>query len=151
MSQHGAQPFVRKHLETPAKHGRTPFRKCSRFPLFFLGCPPSPEFFGIFWEIICPGRELQRPKLNHVHPAFSCFCCIFHPPKKSWKSKVSSSSSKPCPLGPCPDDRAQHSVQDSLIESSVRPNPTLVCSKIRSQFYPWGRYFGKVFWEGIFG
>ena len=32
---------------------------------------------------------------------------------------------KPCPLRPCPDDRARNSVQDSLNESSVRPNPTL--------------------------
>ena len=37
---------------------------------------------------------------------------------------------EPFPLGPCPDDRARNSVQDSLIESSVRPNPTLVFSKI---------------------
>ena len=37
--------------------------------------------------------------------------------------------SKPRPLGPCPDDRAQNSVQDSLNESSVRPNPTLVFFK----------------------
>ena len=35
-----------------------------------------------------------------------------------------------------PDDRAQNSVQDSLTESSVRPNPTLFLSKIRSQFSP---------------
>ena len=33
-------------------------------------------------------------------------------------------------LGPCPDDRARNSVQDSLNESSVRPNPTLVFAKI---------------------
>ena len=56
--------------------------------------------------------------------------------KKSWKSKVSPPPSNQGFLGPCPDDRAQNSVQDSLNESSVRPNPTLVFSKIRSQFWP---------------
>ena len=60
----------------------------------------------------------------------------FWPPKKSWKSKLSPPPSKPFPLGPCPDDRAQNSVQDSLNESSVRPTPTLVFSKIRSPFLP---------------
>ena len=55
------------------------------------------------------------------------------PPWKTWKSIPDGPPWKPFPLGPCPDDRAQNSVQDSLNESSVRPNPTLVFSKIRSQ------------------
>ena len=55
-------------------------------------------------------------------------------PQKSWKSKVFENPSKPLPLGPCPDDRAQNSVQDSINESSVRPNPTLVFAKILFQF-----------------
>ena len=42
---------------------------------------------------------------------------------------------KPRPLGPCPDDRAENSVQDSLNESSGDPNPTLVFSKILSGFW----------------
>ena len=37
-------------------------------------------------------------------------------------------------LVPCPDDRAQNSVQDSIDESSVRPNPTLVFAKILFNF-----------------
>ena len=35
--------------------------------------------------------------------------------------------------GPCPDDRAHTSVQDSLNESSGDPNPTLVFSKNKTK------------------
>ena len=90
------------------------------------------KFSGFFRRSFCEGRELRRPKY-HVHPAFYVFP-IFDPPKNSWKSKVSPPPSKPLPLGPCPDDRAQNSVQDSINESSVRPNPTLVFAKILFQF-----------------
>ena len=40
---------------------------------------------------------------------------------------------KPRPLGPCPNDRAQTTIPSSRTETSVRPNPTLVFSKIRFQ------------------
>ena len=64
------------------------------------------------------------------------FFSIFEPPKRSWKSKVSPPLSNQEFLGPCPDDRAQNSVQDSLNQSSVQPNPTLVFSNIRFQLWP---------------
>ena len=57
-------------------------------------------------------------------------------PWKTWKSILDDPPWNPRTLGPCPDDRAQNSVQDSLNESSVRPNPTLFFSKIRFQFWP---------------
>ena len=63
---------------------------------------------------------------------FHVFFLIFDP--KIWKSKVFENPSKPLPLGPCPDDRAQNSVQDSLNESSGDPNPTLVIIKILFKF-----------------
>ena len=53
-------------------------------------------------------------------------------------------------LGPCPDDRAQHSVQDSLNESSVRPNPTLVFSNSLFQFGDFLAWCGGP-WSGPFG
>ena len=65
---------------------------------------------------------------------FACFfgyfpslCSYF---EKSWKSKIFKNLRNRGFLGPCPDDRAQTSVQDSLNESSVRPNPTLVFIRI---------------------
>ena len=57
-------------------------------------------------------------------------------PQKTWKSTLDGPPWNPRTLGPCPDDRAQNSVLDSLNESSVRPNSTLFFSKIRSQFSP---------------
>ena len=57
------------------------------------------------------------------------FFCIFDPPNNSWKSKVSPAPSNQGFLEPCPDDRAQNSVQDSLNESSVRPTPITVFFK----------------------
>ena len=50
-------------------------------------------------------------------------------PAKNKKSPPNDHPWKPFPLGPCPDDRAQNSVQDSLDESSGDPNPTLVFFK----------------------
>ncbi len=88
------------------------------------------KFSGIFRRSFCEGRELRRPKSNHVHPAFSCFFPFLTPPKRSWKSKVSPPPSNQGFLGPCPDDRAQKVVPIALNESSVRPNPTLVFAKI---------------------
>ena len=84
-------------------------------------------FLGFFGRSFCAGRELQRPKSNHVHTAFSCFFLHFPPPQKGHENPR-------FPLRPCPDDRAQNSVQDSINESSVRPNPTLVFAKILFKF-----------------
>jgi len=111
----------------PAKLGRKPltmFEVSLIFWFFGLKTPGNArDFLGDhFARVESSGDQ----KVNHVHLAFSCFFSISDPPKKSQKSRVSSSPSKPRPLGPCPDDRAQNSVQDSLNESSVRPNPTLV-------------------------
>ena len=36
--------------------------------------PENPrKFSGFVRRSFCEGRELRRPKSNHVHPAFSCF------------------------------------------------------------------------------
>ena len=67
--------------------------------------------------------------------------CHFCPPSQYGPTKIQKSIPdgppwKPSPSGPCPDDRAHNSVQDSLNESSVRANPTLVFSEMRFQFWP---------------
>ena len=66
------------------------------------------------------------------------FLSTFDSPKIQ-KSAPGEPPWKPFLLGPCPDCRADNSVQDSLNESSGDPNPTLVFSKILSgfcQFWP---------------
>ena len=90
------------------------------------------DFLGIFGEIILRGSRALETKIWPYSSLIFMFFCIFDP-QKSWKSKVLQNPSKPLPLGPCPDDRAQNSVQDSINESSVRPNPTLVFAKILFQ------------------
>ena len=40
------------------------------------------------------------------------------------------------PLKPCPCDRARNSMQDRLNHFSVRPNPTIVFSILRFDFFP---------------
>ncbi len=37
----------------------------------------KPKFFR---RSFCAGRELRRPKSDHVHPAFSCFFTFLTPP-----------------------------------------------------------------------
>ena len=78
---------------------------------------------SFFWNFFC-------------WEVFQVVFADFWSPWKTWKSTLDDPPWKPFHLGPCPDDRAQNSVQDSLKKSSVRPNPTLVFSKIRSQFWP---------------
>ena len=87
------------------------------------------DFSGFVRRSICTYRELRRPKSNQFQVSFSCFF-LFLTPQEIQKPPPSDPPLKPFSLGPCPDDRAQTSVQDSLNESSVRPNPTLVLSKI---------------------
>ena len=90
------------------------------------------DFLGDhFARVESSGDQTLTMFILHFHVSFSS---ISDPQQKSSKSRVFENPSKPWPLGPCPDDRARNSVQDSLIESSVRPNPSLVFSKIRSQF-----------------
>ena len=105
---------------------------------------------------VAPLRIMRKPFSDgQGRPFFvrslNYFWADFWPPWKTWKSTLDDPPWNPRTLGPCPDDRAQNSVLDSFSESSVRPNPTLVFSKIRSQCWPLGRYFGKVFWAGILG
>ena len=104
--------------------------------------PASPIFFSIipltiFFRLKTPGNfgDFLGDHFARVessgNPNLTMFILDFHvffifDPHKSWKSKVLQNHSKPCPLGPCPDDKAQNYVQGSLNESSVRPNPTLV-------------------------
>ena len=82
------------------------------------------------------GLRALETKIWRCSSCIFMFFCIFDTLKKSWKSKVSPPPSNQGFPGPCPDDRAQNSVQDSLNESSVRPNPTLVFSKILFRFWP---------------
>ena len=117
------------------KNGVKPFRTkieiSLKFSVVWAGNPR--DFSGLFKGSICNYRELRRLKSNQFHLSFSCVFSICAPPVIQ-KSTPNDAPWKPFPLGPCPDDRAQNSMQDSL-ESSVRPNPTLVFSKILFQFY----------------
>ena len=86
-------------------------------------------------------RHLLKSSKNH--PPMVWGFCFWEVPQvffadlwasqKAWKSTPNDPPWRPRPPGPCPDDRAQHSVQDSLNESSVRPNPTLFFSKVLFQ------------------
>ena len=79
----GAQPFV----SAPATPGQ--IRDPGNFDVF-LTFPPTCYVFwsenlwifsGFVWVSFCAGRELQRPKYDHVHPAFSCFFPFVMPQK----------------------------------------------------------------------
>ena len=94
-------------------------------------------------EMLTPLNIMQTPFSNgrgFVFEKFELFCSrIVDPPEKHENPPPPHPPEIPRTLGPYPDNRAQNSVQDSLNESSVRPNPTLVFIKIlvkipRSQF-----------------
>ena len=91
--------------------------------VFFLR---SVNYF--FRAILAPLKFIYKSFSDGQGNLFLRFFCFadFWPPWKTWKSTLDDPPWKPFPLGPCPDDRAQNSVQDSLNESSIRPNPTLV-------------------------
>ena len=59
---------------------------------------------------------------------------LMTPPSK--KIQTFPNPSKPNPLASCPDDRAQKTIPSSRTETSVRPRPTLFCSKVLSNFDP---------------
>ena len=67
---------------------------------------------------------------------FLKFSLLFEkwPPGKSWKHDFSDIPWTLGPSGPSLDARAQNSIQDSLNESSVRPNGTPVMPILRSRF-----------------
>ena len=60
-------------------------RTFSIIPLKIRSFELNQKFLGFFKRSFCEGRELRRPKSNHVHPAFSCFSPFLNPPKKVMK------------------------------------------------------------------
>ena len=77
-------------------------------------------FFLIF------GKSVQNPK-SHIF-------CIFNL-DKSHENRTSSASIEPhMILKPCPSCRSRKKLQTGGIETSIRPNPTLVFSILLSQF-----------------
>ena len=104
----------------------------------FLIWPPQYLFvlrslnylFAKFWHLFksCKNRSPMVREFCFVKCKLF-FSRIFDPPEKHENPPWTTPPWNPRTLGPCPDDRAQHSVQDSLNESSVRPDPTLVFFK----------------------
>ena len=90
------------------------------------------KFFFEIWALLksfkndCP---MVREKISEVSQVF-----FFEkwPPGKSWKNNFSGIPWNQGPSGPPLDARAPNSVQDSLNESSVRPNGTPVTPVLRS-------------------
>ena len=83
-----ARPFVRDPQEKSGNPRPPGIRIFLRLPLKvgFVELKTPGIVSGFFWRSFCEGRELQRPKSNHVHPSFSCFfSSIFDPPKKVMK------------------------------------------------------------------
>ncbi len=90
-------------------------------PFFFCR-----DFLGDhFARVESSGNKNQTMLGLHFHVCFVTF-----DRQQIQKSKVYRPPSNQGFPGPCPDDRAHNSVQDSLNQSSVRPNPTLVFAKV---------------------
>ena len=85
-------------------------------------------FFWFFWNLL-KTRSLVffSPEIYETIRSFNyLFFVETWPPGKSWKHNFSDIPWTLGPSGPSLDSRAQNSVQDSLNESSVRPNGTPV-------------------------
>ena len=85
------------------------------------------SFFCEFWALLESFKNhfpMVRTKINLR--SFSSLFFEKWPPGKSWKHDFSDIPWTLGPSGPSLDSRAQNSVQDSLNESSVRPNGTSV-------------------------
>jgi len=106
----------------------------SKSSLTFRFFGPNTPGFVLGWDHFARVESSRDQNLTMFILHFHVFL-HFRPLEKLWKSKVSLPPSNQGFLGQCPDDRAQKSVQDSLHESSVRPNPSLVFSKILFKFY----------------
>ena len=94
----------------------------------------SQVFFGEMWALLKSSKnDFPMVRVKNLRSFSSFFCLKNDPPGKSWKTYFSGIPWTLGPSGPSLDSRAQNSVQDSLNESSVRPNGTPVMPVLRSR------------------
>ena len=85
------------------------------------------SFFCEFWALLESFKnDFPMVRAKTHFRSFSSFFFQKWPPGKSWKTDFSGIPWTLGPSGPSLYSRAQNSVQDSLNESSVRPNGTPV-------------------------
>ena len=92
------------------------------------------SFFCEIWALLKSFKnDFPMVRVKNLRSFSSFFFLKNDPPGKSWKTYFSGIPWTLGPSGPSLDSRAQNSVQDSLNESSVRPNGTPVMPVLRSR------------------